>query len=330
MEKSINMRTLIIFTTMLLSSQTLISQTNADLQNIITYGSLAPNSHNAQMWKVSADTVQNKIEIELDSNRLLSQVDPQNREAWISCGSFAQNCIFAAQSHQYECEFSFDDDRICLSVYPSKQIYFEPCFELIKKRKTIRKPFSKTPISEKTIDEIVSLSSHIHYIHNATNQFDSIVSFSQKANTQQMNNKAKMQELAEWMRFSEKEFKKKQDGLSLRNLGMNSFERFVFRLFVNRNNFAGKYLLQKQSINTANKLYSECAGYLIITSESQSVSEWIEVGMLLQKIWLFCVENGISVHPMSQVIEEEPFYSNLKKSLIINEEIQMLLRVGYE
>lgn len=318
---------LLIMTT---TFQTLSSQTNADLQNIITYGSLAPNSHNAQMWKVSADTVHNIIEIELDSNRLLPQVDPINREAWISCGAFAQNCIFAAQSYQYECEFSFDGDRISLSLYPSKQIYFEPCFDLIKKRKTIRKPFSKKPIADKLIDEIKSLSSQIHYIPNTANEFDTIVYFSQNANIQQMNDKAKMQELADWMRFSDNEFRQKQDGLSLRNLGMNSFERFVFRLFVNRNNFAGKNLLQKQSINTANKLYPECAGYLIITSENQSVSEWIEAGMLLQKIWLFCVENGISVHPMSQVIEEEPYYSNLKKSLMITGEIQMLLRVGYE
>ena len=124
-------------------------------------------------------------------------------------------------------------------------------------------------------------------------------------------------------------FRNKQDGLSLRNLGMNAFERFIFRLFVNRSNFANKNPLKQVSINQANKLYSECAGYLIITSENQTTLEWIESGMLLQTVWLYCVENGISVHPMSQVIEES-YYSNLKKSLMLNGEIQMLLRVGYE
>jgi hypothetical protein len=72
---------------------------NEDLKEkitkIINYGSLAPSTHNAQMWRVKI-IAEDKIQVLLDPHHILPQVDPQNRESLISLGAFIENMVEAA------------------------------------------------------------------------------------------------------------------------------------------------------------------------------------------------------------------------------------------
>lgn len=73
------------------------------LKEMIYYDSLAPNSHNAQMWKIKVPSDQSLI-LALDSDRLLTQVDPDNREALISLGAFLENMVSIAPKHSLQAE----------------------------------------------------------------------------------------------------------------------------------------------------------------------------------------------------------------------------------
>jgi hypothetical protein len=84
----------------------------------------------------------------------------------------------------------------------------------------------------------------------------------------------------------------------------------------------------KGSIKVATKQLNSCSGFIIITSKSNSISELVNTGRILESVWLKCVENEIAVHPMSQVIEENDYYELLKAGLKIKGEIQMVLRIG--
>ena len=50
--------------------------------------------------------------------------------------------------------------------------------------------------------------------------------------------------------------------------------------------------------------------------------------MQLVKIWLSAVECGVSVHPMSAILEEEPYRSLIKQDLGLKEQPQMVMRLG--
>ena len=50
--------------------------------------------------------------------------------------------------------------------------------------------------------------------------------------------------------------------------------------------------------------------------------------MHFERFWLDAVELGISIHPMSQILEEEPFASNAMKELSLNVPVQMIVRAG--
>ena len=45
--------------------------------------------------------------------------------------------------------------------------------------------------------------------------------------------------------------------------------------------------------------------------------------------WLKAVEAGISIHPMSQALEEEPYCDEISDELNTNMPVQMVLRAGY-
>ena len=65
---------------------------NPVLEKLLYYGTLAPSSHNAQMWKVRILS-DNEFLIILDKERNLNYVDPDSRESLISIGSFLANII---------------------------------------------------------------------------------------------------------------------------------------------------------------------------------------------------------------------------------------------
>ncbi|MBW2582316.1 MAG: twin-arginine translocation signal domain-containing protein, partial [Deltaproteobacteria bacterium] len=62
---------------------------------ILYHACLAPSGHNSQPWFVRIVN-NNEWIIGLDSQRRLSEVDPDNREALLSIGAFAENLSLAA------------------------------------------------------------------------------------------------------------------------------------------------------------------------------------------------------------------------------------------
>ncbi len=76
---------------------------SAELQDIIRMGTLAPSSHNAQMWKIKIID-ENEVLVLWDKNRKLESSDPQNREALISIGAFIENFVEGAKKYNYEVE----------------------------------------------------------------------------------------------------------------------------------------------------------------------------------------------------------------------------------
>ena len=88
-------------------------------------------------------------------------------------------------------------------------------------------------------------------------------------------------------------------------------------------------LFIKQALKGTKRQINNCAGFIIISSHHSNPEEWFNTGRKLERIWLDLTKSGISVHPMSQPIEEDKYYTELKSILQEKEEIQMILRIGY-
>lgn len=328
MEKILKLLLVICF---IFNGKYIYSQTNNlevnDMNEIIKYGSLAPSSHNAQMWLVKI-IGKNKIKIFPNYDRILPFVDPDNRETWISIGAFVENCVLAAQDLGYKSNVITNDSEVIIDFQQNSNIAnSNQNINLIKRRLTIRDPYLKRKINNEIINKLSKLSENVLYLPIEDEKSQKIIKYSLAAYSLQMKDTSKLEELAQWMTFSYKEEKERKDGLTPKTLGIRGFKHFLFNLFMSKKSVTEKTFI-KSSIASAEKQLHACSGYILITSNDSKSSDLVESGRLLERVWLECANNEIAVHPMSQVLEEQEYYELLKKSLKIEDEIQMVLRIG--
>lgn len=310
-------------------------------KEIIYYGSLAPNSHNAQMWKVKIRSAQSFI-LTLDSAHLLPEVDPENREALISLGAFLENVIAISPKYDLQAEVEIiaitkQDEEVARVTFvknkdeESKQtaLYQEG---LIKTRHTLRKPYHKEELSTQDLSALKSIlsspGSRCYYfpLSSAEGAYlaDAIVASMAK----QVASDEKQREFANYTRFSKKEAEKLRDGITPEMMGLSGIKKWFVSTFFDQET-AMSDSFRQQTINTAKKQAFNCAGFFLICSEDQTVESLINTGRLLQRFWLTATAKQIAVHPMSSVLEESPWQEEISAKLGITENIQMVLRVGY-
>lgn len=77
------------------------------------------------------------------------------------------------------------------------------------------------------------------------------------------------------------------------------------------------------------KQISQSAGWLVITSQDNSVATLLESGKRLQRLLLKIRERNIAIHPMTQILEEAATRQTLHASIGISDHVQFILRTGY-
>jgi|SRR5690554_309818 len=313
-----------------------------DLKEIVYYGTLAPNSHNAQMWQVKFLSNQ-EIIIALDENHLLPEVDPKNREALISLGAFIENIVVISPKYNLRARVEIiaeriTDQEIALVTFTknpkeiTKQnvIYKE---KLIKNRHTIRKPYEHKELYTQDLFAIKSILSqkeidYLYYFPLSGKEGGYIASAIIASMKKQVASDAKQQEFADYVRFSRREAEAKKDGITLDMMGLSGIKKWFVSTFFDRESIMSDSFRQ-QTVDTIENQALNCAGYFLICSEDDTVDSLINTGRLLQRFWLTATDQEIAVHPMSSVLEESPWKKEFGAELGIDQHIQMVLRVGY-
>lgn len=296
------------------------------MKEIIQYGSYAPSSHNAQMWRVRI-VDSNSIRVFPDLNRLLHAVDPKSREAWISIGAFVENCVLAGMELGYESGVTISENGVLIVFKKAETRYQNGYLDLIGKRLTIRGPYLDHPVPDDMINNLKRFSENIHYYDKNSEEGKNIMKYSAEAYIQQTRDTAITQELSHWMIFGNKEKGSRKDGMTAEMLGLDGIRRLFFNLFINEKSVTGRTFINN-SIKGAEKQLNKSSGFFLITSKTSGIPDLVNAGMELEELWLECVRNKVAIQPLSQVIEEREQYLHLKSALNLPGEIQMLVRVG--
>ncbi len=304
---------------------------NPEMEKMLFYGTLAPSSHNAQMWKVRI-TGPLEIEVFLDTNRLLPQVDPDNREAFISIGTFLENLGEAAFSLGYRANIDIQehpmDERAAIIQFikddalPPDNSYLSN----ILSRHTIRTAYLTNELTISEINYFLSSDQyHVFYYSFSSDEGKYLSQNLIKANRQQMADDNKELELSEWFRFSQKDIDQKKDGMVLDIQGIGGW---IAGIFFNKDTVMSK-IFREQGVEMVKNAVGNCSGYLVVTAEGTSPKDWISAGMLSEKIWLMAASKKIAIQPMSQLLEEIPWKLEIMQKIGLNKPIAMLFRVGY-
>jgi len=119
-----------------------------------------------------------------------------------------------------------------------------------------------------------------------------------------------------------------RDGLTTESMGIRGIAGWYVRNFMNKDD-AMKESFRKQGVEKVAKQAAEGGGWFIITSEGESVFDLIDTGRRFERMALLARERNISVHPMTQWLEEKAGQEEIAKNHPPGVMPQFVLRVGY-
>ncbi|ORT99266.1 hypothetical protein D081_1995 [Anaerovibrio sp. JC8] len=301
---------------------------NSEVEQILYYAGLAPSSHNAQMWEVKVYPAEGKLVISPDNTRLLTAVDQDNRETYISMGAYARSCMLAFEAYGYNASLHISDNGQSITIIyaNSGMSRDEGLLTLMRRRHTDKRDYTKASIPEFFQDGLKGIRGAV-FVPDTTEVFTLVKDQTLAAAAEQRDNQDIRDELADWLRFSNGEVEKKKDGLTAEQNGITGLGKAIYYTF-GSHWFAKGDTFAQTGYEMAQRQAENCAGYILITANDTNVG-YIEAGMHLTEAWLYAVRNDIEVQPMSFAMESKARRFAIQNTMKLPYTPQMVLRVGY-
>lgn len=302
-------------------------------REILYLASLAPSGHNTQPWLVEYIEPYHWI-IGNDRSRWLPAVDPTQRETILSIGAFLQNLEYAAGSFGYNCAWNLlaatnQDERVMEVRLTKSGATSDFDTEKIKTRRTVRSNYRSELISKEDLDHIAgSKSDGFHYLPAGGTESQFVNEQTIEANRIQAFRDPAQEELADWIRFSNKAAEKHRDGLTTASMEIEGISGFLVRNFYSKES-AMSNDFRDQGIDKVRSQVSRSAGWILLSTRDSSVETLLDCGRRLQRLLLRIRERNIAIHPMTQILEERSTQQVFSDSIDLNETVQFILRTGY-
>jgi len=307
----------------------------SDVVKILHYASLAGSSHNSQPWK--AEVFPNdSIAVFADKSRLLHVVDPKGTELYISLGAFIENLDIAANALGYDTEITVFETELN-SKMPVAAIKLSKTgspqqLETLSKlelRNTMRIPFETRTINKEDREKLLSMApGEITFIPSDSPNGRFVADKELEAYTIQAYQEEAQDELASWIRFSDKDVNSKRDGLTPAGMGINGIGGFMVRTFFKPED-SKKESFVKAGVEKTQKQVENCGGWIILSVENDNVREWINLGRIYERINIECRSLNLGFHPMNQLLEVPEIEAEVNEKLAQGEKIRFVARIGY-
>jgi len=308
-------------------------QVDPQIQKILTYAARASSSHNAQPWRVEL-AAPRTLKLLADRSRYLPAVDPTNREMFLSFGAFLENLEHSALSLGYNATITVMAD--CGAATEIAEIRLDrisgtrntAILNLIAGTYTPKGDLSTEPLEAESLRALgASESEAIRYLPPDSAGFQWLREQAPKAALQQAWREPVQEELAGYLHFSRKSARQAGYGLTPEMMEVAAIGRFLWYTFMTRKSALSKSFRNSIEGITAAQL-KHCAGAYIVSSPDGSPAALIEAGGQYQRLKLAAFRRGIGVHPISALLEEEPWKQLVGRMLDSNRPVQLILRTG--
>ncbi|EHQ31054.1 Acg family FMN-binding oxidoreductase [Mucilaginibacter paludis] len=309
------------------------TQLTDDERQILFLASLAPSGHNTQPWLIKYIEPMHWI-ICNDKTKWLPAVDPTQRETMLSIGAFIQNIEYAASHLGYRCQFSLmantnQDEKVMEVKLIKSGNLFRYDTKTIIQRRTVRSNMLTEALKTEDVRLLMANETDfIRFVPRTTKAYQYLNEQTIEANKIQSYRNAAQKELADWIRFSNKDAEQYRDGLTPGSMEIEGISGWVVRNFYGKPNVMGNSF-RDQNIKQAEQQVASSAGWFLITSKDASVPSLIETGRRMQRLFLKVRDQNIAIHPMTQILEEPSIHQGLNASVGITDRVQFILRTGY-
>lgn len=273
---------------------------SALLGELVRYATLAPSSHNTQCWKFRVEEA--AISILPDLARRCPVVDPDDHHLFVSLGCSAENLLQAALAHGLMGHARFDaagGNALRISLESTRAVTSN-LFLAIPERQTTRGEYDGKPLSRQELEllEKAGTGSGVRLILLTERAaMEKVLEYVVQGNTTQMNDRAFVEELKRWIRFSGDEAVRTRDGLYAASSGNPSLPPWLgsrlFDLFFTPRKENDKYAKQVRS----------SSGIAIFIADDASPAQWVEVGRSYERFALQSAALGIRNAFLNQPVE---------------------------
>jgi len=273
---------------------------SALLRELVRYATLAPSSHNTQCWKFRIEDA--SISLLPDLSRRCPVVDPDDHHLFVSLGCSAENLIQAALANGLMGNVTFDaagGNALRISLESTRAVTSK-LFQAIPERQSTRAEYDGSPLTRQELEllEKAGTGSSVRLILLTERAaMENVLEYVVQGNSTQMNDRAFVEELKMWIRFSADEAVRTGDGLYSASSGNPSLPpwlgKLLFDLFFTPKNENDKYAKHVRS----------SAGIAIFVADDASPAQWVEVGRSYERFALQSAALGIRNAFLNQPVE---------------------------
>ncbi|MCA1454354.1 nitroreductase family protein [Bradyrhizobium sp. BRP22] len=282
-------------------------------RELVRFATLAANSHNTQPWIFTASA--DRIVIAPDLARRCPAVDPDDHHLFVSLGCAAENLVLAASMLGLKANPVATGEEIVIDLETTSPVK-SPLADAITVRQSTRTTYDGRPVSGETLRLLESACrepgvSAIMLTDRA--RISNVADYVVQGNSAQMRDKAFMDELQRWLRFSEADAMATMDGLFSRCSGNPALPAWIARpllgLFFTENGENRKYREQIES----------SAGIVVLAADAGDKAHWIAVGRACQRFGLQATALGLKYAFINQPVEVAAVRSQFASFLNLGE-----------
>jgi hypothetical protein len=303
-----------------------------NINELIHSATLAPSGHNAQPWTFSVDS--NVIRLFPDFSRRLPVVDPDDHALYISLGCALENLIIAANHNGLKSTVDYfppDEKNECLRVtfFQNGDSGDEDLFNAIPVRQSNRSLYDQKMIPGDHVRKLTEVnlfdSVNIKTFETDHNETEPIIELVKEGNRVQFSDQKFVEELLSWIRFTKKEVKSRNDGLTAEVMGFpfvpRWLGRFILKTFAKPESEASK---TEKQIRSSSLL-------MLFISKKNDKKHWVETGRSFQRVVLTATSLGLAHAHLNMPCEVETVRKKLSSHLGLSHDEQplLLIRFGY-
>lgn len=303
--------------------------TDEKLRFLLNFAVLAPSSHNSQPWSFHIEN--NSIKIYADMARSLSASDTNNCQLFISIGCALENILTASEYYGYTVTVALfpdpsDSSHVADVAFVEAPNYIRPKHHnifSIPKRHVNRTKYDDRLPEEDFIQWVESLASDATQIAFVTEKEKKgfIADVVIEAGIAAVQDSSFRHELS---RYVKSNYTSSPVGMPLYGFGVPGPVSLV-----------APFMMKYINMNKVNKktdidiLKNHTPAVLIIATRNDTKKEWLETGILYERIALEAERRGLSTAPSAAAIQIGEFYKKLQEILQTTYRPQFFARVGY-
>lgn len=297
---------------------------------LVSAAVLAPSGHNTQPWRFSLD--RDAIRIRPDLTRRLPVVDPDDHALYISLGCALENLRIAAAARGLDARVDADGPGLVVTLTAGSSgdaARIAEWMHAMPLRRSNRRRYDgrtvPAPHLRRLLDACPGDAVRIVAIDCRRPEVEPLIEFVREGNIAQFTDRAFVDELVSWIRFSRREAAERQDGVTSAALGFPSIPRWLGRLIMTRLvRPDAEAARQEHGIRSASHL-------LLFVAAADDRRRWVEVGRCFQRVALTATALGIAHAHVNMPCEVVPIRRQLAAHLALEagEQPLLLVRFGY-